>query len=456
MAEKSFPWTNNGTGDGTSGGYTALEWGELWRAMLLAGEEDVAGVFRGHRNSLAVTGTASPLSVDTGAACVHGKLYINTSSLSLSVATPVVGTTGGHVVLELDWVAQTVRAKAYRNTDGVSTPPSLTQSLSTVWQIRLATFSITTGGVITVTDARRWVPFTKGTAGRVPYFDADGVIADDAGLTYNATTDRLTVGSLSSVGSLTNGGPLTNAGSLTNGGSLTNAGSLSTGAPLSIAVTNAETDTNAAEYMRLNVAGGLVARLYRDYNGSSNYLGLESFNVGNSAKTPVVLQEFGGDIGIGTTSPTATLDVSGSARVSSNLSVGNNLTATGNLAVTGDMTRGGAPVPNLYRRQGGSASAWATAGNSNHIPGQTRMQAGVTSVSVTGASGNGSTAITFPVAFSNTPIVLVSIVSSSPSTPIATVRAPSVAASGFTAQIRQESGGGDNTYTVSWLAIGPE
>lgn len=159
MAEKSFPWTGNGTGDGTSGGYTALEWSEMWRRIFHGGEEASGGVLRGHGNELAVSGSASPLAVNTGAAMVYGKHYYNSASLNLAVTTPVVGTTGGHVILRLDWAAQTVRAVAVRNTDGVAAIPSLTQSLVTQWEIRLATFTITTGGVITLTDARTFAYF---------------------------------------------------------------------------------------------------------------------------------------------------------------------------------------------------------------------------------------------------------------------------------------------------------
>lgn len=157
MAEKSFPWTANGTGDGTSGGYTALEWGEIWRRLFGNGREATGGVAKGHGNELAVSGASSPVAVATGAAQVYGKHYYNDASLNLAITTPVVGITGGHIILRLDWAAQTVRAVAVRNTDGVNTTPALVQSTSTQWEIRLATFTITTGGVVTLTDAREYL-----------------------------------------------------------------------------------------------------------------------------------------------------------------------------------------------------------------------------------------------------------------------------------------------------------
>src|SRR5215212_5870610 len=164
MAQKSFPWTGNATGDGTAGGYTALEWGEIWRKAFLGGGEASQGVCKGSDNELACTGTATPIAVNTGCAFVYGKFYQNTASVNLAVTTPVVNITGGHVVLQLDWTAQTVRLVATRNTDGVAATPSLTQSTSTTWEIRLATFTITTGGVITLTDARAYVHMSQRVA----------------------------------------------------------------------------------------------------------------------------------------------------------------------------------------------------------------------------------------------------------------------------------------------------
>ncbi len=157
MAEKSMPWTGNGTGDGTSGGYTALEWSEMWRRLYLAGQDTSAGVLRGVGSELAVTGAASPLSVGSGSAIVYGKMYTNDTALTLTVATPTVGATGGHVILRLDWSAQTVRVMAIRNTDGLAAIPALTQSVSTQWDIRLATFTIATNGVVTLVDARQYL-----------------------------------------------------------------------------------------------------------------------------------------------------------------------------------------------------------------------------------------------------------------------------------------------------------
>lgn len=158
MAEQSMPWTTNGTGDGVSGGYSQQRWYDIFRKLFTPGQSESAGVVRGEGSELAVTGTASPLSVAAGAAVVRGFIYENTSSLNLTVSTPAA-TTGGRVVLEANWTAQTVRAKVVMSSSGVTTPPALTQTDGTTWQISLATFTITSGGAITLTDDRSFCHF---------------------------------------------------------------------------------------------------------------------------------------------------------------------------------------------------------------------------------------------------------------------------------------------------------
>ena len=81
MTEKSWPWsTVAGVGDG------ATELSEALTREFLAvyfGVQDPAteGVSKGVLNELAVTGTASPLAVNTGSAICYG-LYINDASVN--------------------------------------------------------------------------------------------------------------------------------------------------------------------------------------------------------------------------------------------------------------------------------------------------------------------------------------------------------------------------------------
>lgn len=154
MPERSSIWNSTGVGDGALTGITQQQWLEMYRDSFTSDRFSSEGVLAGVSGELKVTGSSSPLAVAAGAGYVYGFYYQNTASLNLSVTTPSVGTTGGHVVLRADWTAQTVRAVAVRNTDGTNSTPALTQTAGTTYEIRLATFTITTGGAITVTDAR--------------------------------------------------------------------------------------------------------------------------------------------------------------------------------------------------------------------------------------------------------------------------------------------------------------
>lgn len=142
MAESSRFFNSNGVGDGGASGYTRAQIASWMKAVF------GAGILKGIGSELVVSGTASPLSVATGAAIVDGLFYENSAALNKTVTTPSEGTTGGRIVLRADWAAQTVRAVVVLNTDGVADPPALTQTSGTTYEINLATFTITTGGEI--------------------------------------------------------------------------------------------------------------------------------------------------------------------------------------------------------------------------------------------------------------------------------------------------------------------
>lgn len=190
MTEKSQFWYTDGftgaTGDGAAP-YTQEE----FRAYNdnLYGE----GVVAGAGNELAVSGTATPLAVATGRAQVHGFHYWSTAAEDLTVTTPTVGTTGGRVVLRADWAAAEVRLAVLLNTDGVAAIPALTQTSGTTWEISLASFTVTTGGVITLTDTRGYtsgkkVVLVPASAGRNET-DAVSLVAFNAG-GYNLENNK--------------------------------------------------------------------------------------------------------------------------------------------------------------------------------------------------------------------------------------------------------------------------
>jgi len=146
----------------------------LLRRLLTPDNEDKQGVLRGVGSELVVSGTSSPLSLAAGAALVYGLFYENTAAKNLTVATPVVGTTGGRINLKADWTAQTVRAQVQLNTDGVADIPALTQTAGVEWSLPLYTFTITTAGGISLTRVVEYCQFAD-------YITAD-MIQDVTGL----------------------------------------------------------------------------------------------------------------------------------------------------------------------------------------------------------------------------------------------------------------------------------
>lgn len=168
MTEKSWPWsTVAGLGDGAAELSEALS-REFLSLYFLVQDPTVEGVCKGLSiGELEVTGIASPLSVDPGAAICYG-LYINDAVKTLAVSTPAIGTTGGRVVLETNWAGtggptKEARTRLYveKSADGDLAIPALKQTFGVTWQISLATFLIFTSGVITVTDDRT---FRRSTA----------------------------------------------------------------------------------------------------------------------------------------------------------------------------------------------------------------------------------------------------------------------------------------------------
>lgn len=152
MAEKSILWTTGATGDGATE-YTQAEL-IRWLRQSFLGDNTDEGVCKNYENELEVTGTSTPVAVNTGAAYVYGFPYWNTASVDVAIPTPSGNTRIDRVVLRANWTAQTVRITRIAGTEGSGTPPALTQTDGTTWEISLAQVSITTGGVITVTDER--------------------------------------------------------------------------------------------------------------------------------------------------------------------------------------------------------------------------------------------------------------------------------------------------------------
>jgi hypothetical protein len=368
MTESSRYWNTNNVGDGPTAGFDRDAVAGWLRNIWARGG---SGVLRGVLNELAATGTASPIAVNTGAAIVYGLYYWNTASVNLTVTTPSVGTTGGRVILRASWSAQTVRLVAVRNTDGVAAIPSLTQTPGTTYEISLATFTITTGGVISLTDDRSYAAFSDSPG-------ADAINALD-GLSVLGRAAN-TTGVAAAITAATNGYALRRSGTAIGFGQIAAAG------------------------------------------------------IANDAITAAKIADA----------------AVGAAQISAG-AVGSDELADGAI----DDTKLGNRVPQFYRRQGGHASNWATAGTTEYTPGEIMMQAGIIDGGMLTGVLSDLIVLTFPVSFSATPIILLQLASPSSTSIQIYTRVDLLTASSFYIEIQRLSSSGALTFNVQWLAIGP-
>lgn len=167
MTEISRFWDGSSVGDAaTVAPYdAATEFAQVLRSLASAQQvaTDLGGVWRGEElGELLVTapGAVSPAIVATGRALVYGTWYENDAAVNVAIATPAGNPRVDVIVLKKDWVLQTVRIVLVAGTEGAGIPSigGALQDPGTAWVIPLANVSITTGGVITLTDRRAMLP----------------------------------------------------------------------------------------------------------------------------------------------------------------------------------------------------------------------------------------------------------------------------------------------------------
>lgn len=160
MAETSLPWANNGVGDGQS--YTDDEWSD-WQRKVFQSDRTVQGVIANYADELEVTNPAGvTIRVSPGAALVDGKFYETDDDVDNTVVAPGGGSNFYRVVLAKDWAAQEIRVDLLGPDN--SSPPTVTQTDGTLWEISLATIEIDSGGIITITDTRYYLGLSLATS----------------------------------------------------------------------------------------------------------------------------------------------------------------------------------------------------------------------------------------------------------------------------------------------------
>lgn len=158
MAETSKFWNGTTVGDAVLAPYEAdTVFADVMRALSRQVNAPNAGcVFNDYQNgqALAAHNAASPVSVDPGYAMVWGTWYHSDAAITFAVPTPGAATRIDRLVLRKDWPGQTIRIILLTGVEG-GVEPALTQSPGAVWDMPLWKVSVTTGGVITLTDERQ-------------------------------------------------------------------------------------------------------------------------------------------------------------------------------------------------------------------------------------------------------------------------------------------------------------
>ena len=169
MAQLSYPWPLTAgpiIGDGRD--YTSAEWDQGFE--ILFQQMDAANVFvlLNVWNDLAVTAPgANQIQVATGAAMGKGHVYWNDAALNLVPGNAPGGQTRDDaVILETDWLGGGATAqyttRIVLKTGAMGAPPAMTQIDNTLWQNRLANFTIDDVGAITgLTDFREYCQFAS-------------------------------------------------------------------------------------------------------------------------------------------------------------------------------------------------------------------------------------------------------------------------------------------------------
>ena len=201
MGQRSFFWngvtvgdanewavaTADGVGYHMSNSTVVSPWVDIVMRMVLNGTGN-RGVLLGWLNALAVTGAASPVSVNTGGAVIYGLCYENDAAVNVTVPTPTNNTRYDRIVVRRNWSTQQARITRIGGTEGGGIPV-MTQSPapdgSGLYDIPLATLEVDTLGNITVTDAREYCTFS--TVPGDGTIETAHLVAEGADLTARST-----------------------------------------------------------------------------------------------------------------------------------------------------------------------------------------------------------------------------------------------------------------------------
>lgn len=421
MAERSQFWSTGTTGDGatTITEAQAIEWfRDIMIPFASAGPNTAQGVLAGVLNELAPSGTSSPIAIAAGAAVVEGYYYKNDASVNVAIPTPAGSTRIDRIVLRAQHgTTRTVRITRIAGTEGAGAP-AITQTAGTTWDIPLAQVSITTGGVITLTDQRTFAYFATKVK--------TAMLDDSAITTVKVANDNITDAKLRNSAAVSVIGRAANsAGDPADIAAAANEQVLMrTGDVVGFAaLATAQLPNNGVTDAKLRDSGALTV-IGRSANSSG-----DPADIAAVAASGAVLRESGSVLGFGTV---ATAGIANDAI---------------------DDTKVGNRVPQ-FRRRIGNATNWnQDGGGATQTVTTVRMQCGSVSLAMVGSST--SVTVTFPEAYTGQPIVFATL-SSGIVGPYG-VQVTSITTTQVQLQVFSTTGGSPGgTPQIFWLAIGTE
>jgi hypothetical protein len=396
-------WTSNGTGDGSA--YTQAQTVEFFRTIL-SPENNFSGVLPNTLNKLTPSASGLNVTILSGAAIVYGFWFHSDANEVIAVPQPTIGTTGHRIVVRVNWSTQQARLTLLSSSNGVSAIPAAVSTPGTTYDLTIATLTIATGGVITLTDARTYATFSTNHVRR----------------TGDVMTGSLTIDRTNSVA--TQGDELVINSDLPD-----------------IHLIDADAASNEKRWVFSVNSGDFSIATRTDANAA----GATAMDVVRNG-TAITEVDF----------PT------GGTHLKSG---GNTVWHAGNDGAGSGLdadTLDGLQASQLWRigqRQGGNASDFTVAGSTNYTFTGLRPQFGI--LSYTGSlNPSAYPSVTFPSAFTSKPLVIITLFAPDLPTFDLSLSLFSVSASGFTAQIKYQGDGVGGTITssepvyIEWLALG--
>lgn len=303
----------------TAAGYSESRLLDVYRSMTTI-DPTLQCICAGRGAEFLATGSATPVVVQSGEAWVDGRHYLSDASINVAISTPA-STRIDRIVLRRDATAKTVRVVALTGTAG-GAMASLTQN-STTWEVDLWWATITSGGVITLTDKRVFAasPLVRGAI-------------DGSTITYNTSSKKIQVASVT--GAMLSALTITSQITSTVNAQGSASGYLGSAASPSIGLsaTGAASDTKTWG-LYVGASGGLALATYTD----ANVFGTNALVFTRSGTTVTGVSLAAALTVAGAITATSAAIVAGtSVTAGTTLAVGTNATIGGTLGVTGATT----------------------------------------------------------------------------------------------------------------------